>query len=60
MNICKGRNWEVIYIDDCQEFPGYMIISSQKESLCMLTDEEWIELGKIEKKLERVCHKSFR
>ncbi len=57
MNIYKGQYWEVIYIDDCQEFPGYMIISSQKESLSMLTNEEWVELGQIEKELERVCHK---
>ena len=42
-----------------QEFVGDCIISSKKESLSDLTNEEWVELGKIEKELERVCKKLF-
>ncbi len=59
MELYKGKYWEVIFVDWCQEFVGDCIISSNKESLSDLTNEEWEELGKIEKELERVCKKLF-
>ena len=59
MNIYKGKYWDVIFVDWCQEFVGDCIISNEKESLSELTSEEWEELGKIEKELERVCKKLF-
>lgn len=40
--------------------PGYCIISSKKEKLSDLTEEEWKELGKIEKELERTCNKVLK
>lgn len=55
----KSNNWEVVFVSWSQEFIGDCIISSKKESLSDLTEEEWIELGKIEKELERVCKKLF-
>ena len=59
MNLYKSKYWEVVFVDWCQEFPGQCIISNTKESLSDLTNDEWIELGKIEKELERVCQKLF-
>ena len=59
MNLYKSKYWEVVFVDWCQEFPGQCIISNTKESLSDLTSDEWIELGKIEKELERVCQKLF-
>ena len=59
MLLYKGKTWEVIFGDWCQEFIGYSIISCNKESLSDLTNDDWIELGKLEKKLERVCKKLF-
>ena len=60
MNIYKSDNWEVVFGKWAQEFPGYCIISSNKEKLSDLTPEEWIELGKLEKELERVCNKVLK
>ena len=59
MKIYKSKNWEVVFVKWGQEFVGDCIISSKKESLSDLTNEEWVELGKIEKELERVCKKLF-
>ena len=59
MELYKGKNWNVIYVELCQEFPGQCIISCDKQSLSDLTSEDWVELGKIEKELERVCKKLF-
>ena len=59
MELYKGKNWEVVFGDWCQEFIGYCIISSKKESLSDLTNEDWQELGILEKELERVCKKIF-
>ena len=59
MNLYKGKNWNVIFVDWCQEFPGDCIVSCSKESLSQLTDEAWVELGKIEKELERIAKKLF-
>ena len=59
MLLYKGEYWEVVFLDNCQEFIGQCIISSKKESLSDLTYEEWIELGIIESELERVCKKLF-
>ena len=60
MELYKGKNWNVIYVNWCQEFPGQCIISCNKESLSDLTSEDWVELGQIEKELERVCKKVLR
>lgn len=59
MELYKGKNWEVVFVDWCQEFPGQCILSSNKESLSDLSNDEWIELGILEKELERVCKKIF-
>ena len=59
MELYKGKNWDVIYEDWGQEFIGQCIVSNNKECLSDLTKEEWIELGKIEKELERVTKKLF-
>jgi diadenosine tetraphosphate (Ap4A) HIT family hydrolase len=59
MELYKGKYWEVIFVDWCQEFVGQCIVSSNKESLSNLANEEWQEIGKIEKELERVCKKLF-
>lgn len=61
MNIYKSDNWEVIFVNWCQEFPGDCIISSvnKKEFLSDLTDGEWLELARLEKELERVTKKLF-
>lgn len=59
MELYKGKNWDVIFGDWCQEFIGYCIIGNDKESLSELTPEACEELGKLEKELERVCKKVF-
>lgn len=59
MELYKSNNWEVAFVDWCQEFPGQCILSSNKESLSDLSNDEWIELGILEKELERVCKKLF-
>lgn len=59
MELYKGKNWDIIFGDWCQEFVGYCIIGNDKESLSDLTPEAWEELGKLEKELERVCKKVF-
>ena len=59
MILYKSYNWEVVFVDWCQEFPGLCILSSNKESLSDLSNDEWIELGILEKELERVCKKLF-
>ncbi len=59
MNLYSSENFEVVFGSWCQEFPGYCIISSKKENLSELTSEEWIEIGKLEKELERVIKKIF-
>ena len=59
MNIFEGNNWTIVFVDWCQEFVGDCIISCDKERLSELTDEDWKELGKLEKELERVCKKLF-
>ena len=59
MRLYKSKNWEVQFIEYCQEFPGYCLILSDKHSLSELTSEEWMELGLIEKELERICKKVF-
>lgn len=59
MELYKGKYFEVVFEDWCQEFPGACIVSGHKEKLSDMTSEEWIELGKIEKELERVCDKLF-
>lgn len=55
----RSNNWTVLFVSWCQEFPGDCIISSnmKRKSLSELTKEEWIELGELEKELERVCNK---
>ena len=59
MNLYSSENWEIVFGSWCQEFPGYCIISSKKENLSQLSSDEWIELGKLEQELERVCKKIF-
>ena len=46
MELYESNNWKVVFVDWCQEFVGNCIISSKKESLSELTDEEWQELRK--------------
>lgn len=59
MILYKGNNWEVVFVNWCQEFVGDCIIFCNKECLSELSDNDWIELGKIEKELERVSKKLF-
>ena len=59
MILYKGKTWEVVFCEWCQEFPGQSIISCDKKSLSDLTSEDWVELGIIEKELERVVIKVF-
>lgn len=59
MELYKGKCWDVIFGVWCQDHPGYCIVGNNKESLSELTSDDWIELGKIEKELERVCKKVF-
>jgi len=60
MELYKGHYWEVVFVDWSQEFLGTCIVSCDKESLSDLSLEEWEELGKIEKELERVVKKIFK
>ena len=41
MNLYSGENWNIIFGEWCQEYPGYCIISSNKQSLSDLSKEEW-------------------
>ena len=59
MELYKGKYFEVVFQDWCQEFVGACIVSGHKECLGDMTPEEWVELGIIEKELERVCKKLF-
>ena len=59
MILDKSKYWEVVFVSWCQEFVGDCIISCNKESLSELTNDEWLELGKLEKELERVTKKLF-
>ena len=59
MILYKSDNWEVVFVDWCQEFPGQFILSSNNESLSDLSNDEWIELGILEKELERISKKLF-
>lgn len=59
MILYKSDNREVVFVDWCQEFPGQCIISSKKKSLSELTNDEWTELGALEKELERISKKLF-
>ena len=40
MDLYKGKNWNVVFVDWGQEFVGDCTISSSKESLSELTSEE--------------------
>ena len=59
MKLYEGKYFEVVFQDWCQEFPGACIISGTKEKLSDMKNEEWEELGQIEKELERVCTKKL-
>ena len=59
MKLYKGKCFEIVFCDWSQEFVGDCIISCNKEHLSDLTDEEWKELGRLEKELERVCKNLF-
>ena len=59
MKIYQGKTFEVVFCEWNQEFPGYTIVSCNKECLSDLSDSDWIELGRIEKELERVMKKVF-
>ena len=59
MELYKGKYWDVIFGVWCQDHPGYCIVGNDKESLSELEPEAWVELGTIEKELERVCKKVF-
>ena len=59
MELYTSENWKVVFVDWSQAFIGDCIVSSNKECLSELTNEEWIELGAIEKELERVSKKLF-
>ena len=59
MDLYRGKYFNVVFGDWCQEFVGYCILSSDKEALSDLEPEAWEELGKLEKELERVCKKVF-
>ena len=60
MELYKGKYFEVVFEDWCQEFPGACIISGHKEKLSDMEPDEWLELGILEKELERVCDKVFK
>lgn len=59
MDLYRGKYFNVVFGDWCQEFVGYCILSSDKESLSDLEPEAWEELGKLEKELERICKEIF-
>lgn len=54
MQLYKCKTWEGIFAKWYQEFSGDCIVSCDKETLSDLTNDDWIELGKIEKELERI------
>ena len=58
-DLYRGKYFNVVFGNWCQEFVGYCILSSDKESLSELEPEAWEELGKLEKELERICKKIF-
>ena len=41
MELYKGDNWKVVFVDQCQEFVGDCIITCNKDSLSDLTDGDW-------------------
>ena len=57
----KSLNFTVVYVSWCQDFVGNCIVSSnrKRKSLSEFTSDEWVELGNIEKELERICKKLF-
>ena len=59
MELYKGKYFEVVFEDWCQEFPGACIISGHKKELSEMSSEEWQELGLLERELERVCKRLF-
>lgn len=59
MILYEGKTWKVVFVKWCQEFPGDCIVSCNKERLSELEDADWVELGIIEKELERVTKKLF-
>lgn len=59
MELYKGKTWSVVFVDWCQEFVGQCIVSCDKESLSELSTDDWIELGLVEKELERITKKLF-
>ncbi len=59
MLLYQGNYFKVVFVMWSQAFPGDCIISSEKESLSELTKEEWMELGELEKELERITKKLF-
>ncbi len=59
MEIYKGKYFEVVFCDWCQDFLGQCIISGKKQSLFDMEPEEWLELAKLENELERICKKLF-
>ena len=59
MNLYESKTWKVVFGDWDQSFPGYTVVSCSKERLSDLTDNDWVELGKIEKELERITKKLF-
>jgi len=60
MDLYIGKYWNVVFCNWCQEFPGDCIISSsaRRQNLSELTSEEWVELGIIEKELERMLEQT--
>ena len=59
MELYKGKYFEIVFEEWCQEFVGQCIISGHRKCLSEMSTDEWIELGKLEKELERVCKKVF-
>lgn len=59
MDLYRSDRWNVIFVEWCQEFPGQCIISSNKQSLSELDSDDWVELGMLEKELERTTKKIF-
>ena len=51
MELYKGKNFDVVFVDWRQGFVGQCIVSSNKESLSKLSDEDWKELERISEKL---------
>lgn len=41
MDLYKGKYFNVVFVDWCQEFLGTCIISGHKENLSDMTKEEW-------------------